>query len=194
MINEKGKVFMDEKVSLVISFDIFLLIWAVALFLIAYLMFYKYLVQEKRCTAKTTGVVKGYTMLSYGGENAGVHLPIVHYYVDNKEYKVVGPKYKSYVVKSNIGPLSDNSAIYQGNSQVLIINRSSNSFVNIRTNFMEEIFPVGTEVDVFYDPKKPKLAYVLRYCNNKWCFWLTFLTGIAVVMFMIIDLLILFTL
>ena len=58
MINEKGKVFMDEKVSLIISFEIYLLIWAVALFLIAYLMFYKYLVQEKRCTAKTTGVEK----------------------------------------------------------------------------------------------------------------------------------------
>ena len=149
---------------------------------------------RKTMYSKDNGSGKGYTMFSYGGENAGVHLTIVHYCVDNKEYKVVGPKYKSYVVKSNIGPLSDNSAIYQGNSQVLIINRCSNSFVNIRTNFMEEIFSVGTEVDVFYDPKKPKLAYVLRYCNNKWCFWLTFLAGMGVVVFMIIDLIILFTL
>jgi len=42
------------------------------------------------------------------------------------------------------------------------------------------MYPLNSEIDVYYDPNNPKLAYVLRYCNKKWAFWLTFLTAIVV--------------
>ncbi|WP_408632280.1 DUF3592 domain-containing protein [Muricomes intestini] len=41
---------------------------------------------------------------------------------------------------------------------------------------LAQLFPKGSTIDVFYNPNKPKLAYVLRYCNAKWTFWL-FLFG-----------------
>jgi len=43
---------------------------------------------------------------------------------------------------------------------------------------MEKIYPIGSEIDVYYDENNPKLAYVLRYCNRKWTFWLIFLSGL----------------
>lgn len=59
--------------------------------------------------------------------------------------------------------------------QVLTISRIANSFVDIVKNPLVELYPIGSEIDVYYNPDIPKLAYVLRYCNKKWEFWLTFL-------------------
>ena len=182
---------MDEILVTKIIFGILLTVGSLVLFLLSYLLFYKYIVQEKRCTAKTKGVVKRYTLGTRGGEHSGVHLPVVSYDVDGKEYKVVGPEYKSYVVITKSGPMNENSEVYKEENQVLTINKSANFFVEMRGHIMEHIYPIGTQIDVFYNPKKPKLAYVKRYCNKKWGFWLMFLSGIAII---IINLLILFML
>ena len=182
---------MDKIVIIKIVFGSLLSVGAFILLLLAYLLFYKYIIQEKRCTEKTKGVVKRYTLGTRGGEHSGVHLPVVSYNVDGKEYKVVGPEYKSYVVITKSGPMNENSEVYKEENQVLTINRSANSFVEMRGHIMEHIYPIGTQIDVFYNPKKPKLAYVKRYCNKKWGFWLMFLSGIAII---IINLLILFML
>ena len=53
---------------------------------------------------------------------------------------------------------------------------------------MAHIYPVGTEMDVFYDPKKPRLAYASRYCDKKWVFYLMLFSGLAI---LIVDILIL---
>lgn len=172
---------MDEILVTKIIFGILLTVGSFVLFLLSYLLFYKYIVQEKRCTAKTKGVVRKYTLAYRGGENSGVHLPIVYYNVDGKEYKVVGPEYKGYVIVTKKSPENKNEEAYKEENQVLHINRCANSFVEVRTHLMAHIYPVGMELDVFYDPKKPKLAYVLRYCNKKWAFYLTFFAGTALV-------------
>lgn len=72
--------------------------------------------------------------------------------------------------------------------QVLTISRIANSFVDIVKNPLVELYPVGSEIDVYYNPDNPKLAYVLRYCNKKWEFWLTFLGGVLV---LVLDIIIL---
>ena len=72
-----------------IVFGILLSLGAIVLFLIAFKSFYKYLIQEKKCTNKIKGIVKKYTLASRGGENSGVHLPVVFYTINGKEYKVV---------------------------------------------------------------------------------------------------------
>lgn len=182
---------MNEIIIIKIIFGSLSSVGAFVLLLLAYLLFYKYIVQEKRCTEKTKGVVKRYTLGTRGGEHSGIHLPIVYYDVDGKEYKVVGPEYKGYVIITKKNPESVYQEAYKEENQILTINRSTNSFVEMRGHLMEHIYPVGVEMDVFYDPKKPKRAYVLRYCNKKWGFWLMFLSGIAII---IINLLILFML
>lgn len=51
---------------------------------------------------------------------------------------------------------------------------------------MEKIYPIGSEIDVYYDESNPKLAYVLRYINRKWTFWLIFLSGLFILVLDII--------
>lgn len=179
---------MDKIVIIKIIFGSLLSIGAFVLLLLAYLLFYKYIVQEKRCTAKTKGIVKKYTLGTRGGEHSGVHLPIVYYKINDKEYKVIGPEYKGYVIITKESPNRENQEMYREENQILAINRSADSYVEIRGHIMSHIYPIGTELEVFYNPQKPKLAYVLRYCNKKWGFWLMFLSGIVII---IIDLLIL---
>lgn len=182
---------MSEILIIKIVFGILLSIGSFVLFVLAFKLFYKYIIQEKRCTSKVKGIIKKYTLASRGGENSGIHLPIVYYNVDGKEYKVVGPEYKAYITISKNSPISKNEMVYKENNQVLKINRTSNSFVGIYKNPIEELYPINTEIDVYYDSNNPKLSYVLRYCNKKWAFWLTFCSALLI---LIIDLLILFVL
>lgn len=180
---------MSEILVIKIIFGILLSLGAMVLLFLSFKLFYKYLIQEKRCTSKVKGTIKKYTLASRGGENSGIHLPIVYYNVDGKEYKVVGPEYKAYITISKNSPIGKNQMEYKENNQVLKINRTSNSFVGIYKNPIEELYPVNSEIDVYFDPNNPKLSYVLRYCNKKWVFWLTFCSSLII---LIIDLLIIF--
>lgn len=117
-----------------------------------------------------------------------IGLSTVFYTINGKEYKIVGPKYKTYKVITKSRPLSKNSMEYKEENQVLTINRTSNSFVGKYKNPIEELYPIDSEIDVYYNPENPKLSYVLRYCNKKWTFWLTFLSGVLV---LVIDIIIL---
>ena len=161
----------------------------IVLLFLSFKLFYKYLIQEKRCTSKVKGIIKKYTLSTRGGNNSGIHLPIVYYNVDGKDYKVVGPEYKTYITITKNSPISKNEMEYKENNQVLKINRTSNSFMGIYKNPIEELYPINSEIDVYFDPNKPKLSYVLRYCNKKWAFWLTFCSSLLI---LIIDLLIIF--
>ncbi len=171
---------MNEIAITKLIFGILLSVGGFVLLFLAYKLFYKYLVQEKRCTAKTKGIVKKYTLSERGGEGSGIHLPIVYYEVDNQQYKVVGPQYKKYIITTKENILSKNSLNYTVDKDTLIIHKNINSLIGIHRNPMRELFPLESEIDVFYDPTHPKLSYVLRYCNQKWAFWLMFITGVIV--------------
>ena len=173
---------MEETEIIKIVFGIFLTIFSVVLFIIAFKVYYKYLIQEKRCKARTKGIVKKYTLANRGGEHSGVHLPIIYYEVNGKEYKVTGPEYKSYRTVTTSSPLESNSEVEykEDEKQRLIIKQKVNSFISIYKNPMEKIYPIGSEIDVYYDESNPRLAYVLRYCNRKWAFWLIFLSALFI--------------
>ena len=171
---------MDEIQSIKIIFGIFLSLGTAVLLLIAFKLYYKYLIQEKKCTAKTVGTVVRYTMATRGGENSPVCLPVVSYTVNGKSYKVAGPEYKGYKIVTKSTPWSKNNYSFYEKNQVLYINRSMNSMFGFSRNPMEKLYPRRSTVDVYYCPDNPKLAYVLRYCNKKWAFWLTFISACAV--------------
>ncbi|HAX53451.1 MAG TPA: hypothetical protein DIW07_12260 [Lachnospiraceae bacterium] len=84
---------MDDIQVIKIVFGILPAIGGLVLLLIGFMRSYKYLVQERQCTAKTTGTVTSYTLASRGGEDSSVHLPVVAYTVNGKEYKVIGPAF-----------------------------------------------------------------------------------------------------
>lgn len=158
-------------------FGIYLTVFGAVLMFLAFAVFYKYLIMEKRCSAKVKGVVKGYRCVS----DNGIALPVVYYTVNNQEYKVVGPEYSWYVTKSITTPFSKNTMSYEEKPNgVFVVNRTSNSFFGVQQNPIAELYPINTELDVFYDPNKPKLAYVLRCPKRKWMFYLTFFSAIFV--------------
>lgn len=64
------------------------------------------------------------------GGNSGVHLPVVYYVVNGKEYKVVGPKYNTYKTITKTSLSNKNVMEYEENNQVLKINKTVNSVLN----------------------------------------------------------------
>lgn len=175
---------MSEIEIIKLVFGIMLSVGAIVLFVLAYKLSYKYLIQEKRCSSKVKGTVKKYTLASRGN---GIFLPVVFYNVNGKEYKVVGPEYKLYktTTKSSV---SKNEMKFEEENQIFTIQRTVNSVGSIYRNPMKILYPLYTEIDVYYDPDNPKLAYVLRYCNKKWTFYVLFFSAVFV---FITDLLIL---
>lgn len=175
---------MSDMEIIKIIFGVFLTLGGILLIVLAFKFLYKYLIQEKRCTSKTEGIIKRYSFVS----NGGLHLPIVYYEVDGKEYKVKGPEYKWIIEKTVSTPFSENKTDYKEHNQNITISRSMNSFAGISKNPIREMYPINSKIDVFYDPNNPKLAYVLRYCNMKSFFWMMLISGIVI---LIIDILIL---
>ena len=175
---------MNEILVIKLVFGILLALGAFVLFFLSFRLFYKYLIQEKRCTSNVKGIVKKYKWRS----NGSIHLPVVFYNVNGKDYKVIGPEYKGYRIITQKSPVRKNELEYHEKNQILTVKRSINSSVGMYENPIEELYPINTEIEVYYDPQNPKLSYVLRYCNKKFAFYLTFCSGIVI---LISDLLIL---
>ena len=111
----------------------------------------------KQCTLTTKGKVIKYTLWN----NNGVHFPIVEYIVNDTKYNQ-RLKYGWIVNKSssfNKIKAEVENDVKEGN---LVINRN----VHICTNALKEHFPVGTELDVFYNPQNPNKSYVMRFVKN----------------------------
>lgn len=169
--------------NLNIFFALFPLAFAVALFLVAYLYGWRGMHKEKRCTAKTTGRVVRYSLAQYNGYS----LPVVRYAVDGKPYKVVGPNFKAGVKTYVSTPFNDVISEVSSNLKddeelpdVLVTKVKKNSFASVTKTPVLDLFPVGKEVDVYYNPKKPKDAYVIRYAApyKFLSFWMPIIFGI----------------
>lgn len=167
-----------------IFFEIFLLVWSSTLYIIAFVFFYKYLIQERKCTSQVIGKVKRYTLATRGGENSSICLPVVYYQINGKTYKVVGPEYRGYVFMTKSTPNSKNEVTCHEENGKLIVNINKNSFIGIMKNPMEKLYPIDSEVNVYYCPENPRISYVMRYCNKKMAFYLT---TIAASLILIID-------
>lgn len=143
---------------------------------------WKYMVQKKRCRQKADGIVVGYAKKIRSGENSQIRLPLVEYTVNGVQYRIVGPEYRAYMTKT-VSAAKKKGAEHTYTTDVYrqtfkeIIYRGS--FVTVVGNPMETLFPQGSHISVYYDPERPKLAYVLRYCNCRYIFWMPVLCGIA---------------
>ena len=111
----------------------------------------------EQCTLTTKGKVIKYTLWN----NNGVHFPIVEYIVNNTKYNQ-RLKYGWIVNKSS----SFNRIKTEVENDVKEGNLVINSNVHISTNPLKEHFPVGTELDVFYNSQNPDKSYVMRFVKN----------------------------
>ena len=111
----------------------------------------------KQCTLTTKGKVIKYTLWN----NNGVHFPIVEYIVNDTKYNQ-RLKYGWIVNKSS----SFNKVKTEVENDVKEGNLVINSNAYISTDALKEHFPVGTELDVFYNPQNPDKSYVMRFVKN----------------------------
>lgn len=151
---------------------LFILSVSILQFFLAYKLGWKYMIQEQRCTAKTTGRIVGYSMLRHN--DSPVRFPKVEFETNQEVFTITGPEYS--VVTSSIRlpfrkeqKVEYTTDIY---AQRFRYHMRSGSFFTIERNPMQELFPLDSEIDVFYDPANPKLAYALRYANKKWMFYM----------------------
>lgn len=113
--------------------------------------------RKNLATERLDGIVVGY---AYAQQ---VNLPIVEYIVDGMAYKRQ-LEYRWTVVKS--APWMSRKAVADTPdllSENLVISR--NSMVSY-TNVLEEAFPKGSTMTVWYNPQNPKESYVERFCNK----------------------------
>ena len=111
----------------------------------------------KQCTLTTKGKVIKYTLWN----NNGVHFPIVEYIVNDTKYNQ-RLKYGWIVNKSS----SFNKIKTEVENDVKEGNLVINSNAHISTDALKEHLPVGTELDVFYNPQNPDKSYVMRFVKN----------------------------
>ncbi len=126
-------------------------------------------VRAKRdnCISKTTGRVVGYSVAEHG--ESGVHLPVVEYEADNRKFRRKGPIYSFTTVNVSSPFIKENTCEYTTDiyAQNFKVKTRTNGFISVIRNPMTELFPLGSEVEVYYDPRKPKRAYILRLYENK---------------------------
>lgn len=169
---------LGEIGTLKLIFGIFLAIWSVVLFFIAFRFFYRYTQEQKRCTVKTEGEVVGYEGFS---RNNGISLPILKFEVNGQEYKTVGPRYKSFKTVKIRKPSLKTGQEYTADIFSQTFSHKITGSGMVVRNPMQELFPVGSTLPIFYDPENPKLSYVLRYCEQAWLFWMTITFAIITV-------------
>ena len=170
---------MTETEIIKLVFGLFLGVGGGVLLLLAFTVGYRYLVLEQRCTCRTNGTVTGYSAVCYGGENSAVHLPVVRYTAEGREYRVTGPRYRGYVSRTVSTPFAQNAFRCYEKNEVLYIERSRNSIIGVSANPLAEQYPLGSPLPVWFDPQKPQRSYVLRCPDNRWIFWLLFLFGLV---------------
>lgn len=164
----------------------FMLAFAVALLLVAYVLGWRSMHKKERCSARTTGTVIRYSAAQYND----MSLPVVRYHVDGRDYTVVGPRFRASVKKTVTTPWNDPMAKVESNivsredlPDVAKIYVKRNSFVSIEETPLFKLYPVGSCADVYYDPNKPKVAYVQRYEGSMllFSFWIPLIAGILCV-------------
>lgn len=139
------------------------------LLLIAFELYCKYLMQEKKCTAKS---VMRHTTAAREGENSAVCMPVVSCIANEKTYKVTGSGYKGYKIVTKSTPWNENSDGCCKKNQVLYINRSTSAMLGFYRNPMKKPYSKQSTAYVWCCPKNPKLTHVLRLCDKKWVLWL----------------------
>jgi len=123
--------------------------------------------KKQRCSKVVKGKVVSYSAVSKS--SAYVRLPIVEYEVDGEKYRITGPQYNYTTVTVSSPFIKETTQEYTTDlySQVFRVKIKRNAFFSSLKNPMATLFPLGSEIDVFYDPDKPRRAYVLRLLDNK---------------------------
>lgn len=141
---------------------------------------------DRKMLTGCTQVVKGKVVRFTFWENNGVHFPVVEYVVNNITYKQT-LKYGMVLRLSSPAHSFETTVENDVMGNNLIIRANS----GIYSNPLVKCFPEGSELDVYYDPQKPKRSYVMRFRKNpgRWVFLLCglFIIALAVLMLCLVP-------
>ena len=142
-----------------IFWGLYTLAFAVAALLVWFFLYYRKKHYTELCSVKTTGTVVRYSAVRYND----ISLPVVEYTANGRTYTVVGPKFSATVTKSFSSPfhraktdITSNLTTREDLPSVLKLNLRQNSLAGLTESPLLELYPIGSEVDVFYNPRKPK--------------------------------------
>ncbi len=145
---------------------LYCLVFAAACWLCAFFLCIRPAGKEKRCTAHAKGRITRYSAVSYGG----IHLPVVEYKVDGIVYKITGPKFRSVLKTVKRTPLDSPGARMETNLTTrgalpdrLVVKIFANSLVNAGLSPLLQLYPIGSAADVYYNPSRPRDAFVERF-------------------------------
>ncbi|MDO5302199.1 MAG: DUF3592 domain-containing protein [Tissierellia bacterium] len=111
----------------------------------------------ERCSARTVGVVLGPSLWSY--EDSWI--PLVEYVVDGRAYRVAGPKDSFHVSRSVGRAFSGGDGSGGSVQERLSFDPAAGSFSWGKGDSLLKRYPVGSEVEVFYNPRHPQESYVI---------------------------------
>lgn len=140
-----------------ISFFVIFMVMGLILLILSLIFRSKDKKMIKQCTLTTKGKVIKYTLWN----NNGIHFPIVEYLVNETKYNQ-RLKYGLIINKSSSFNRIKTEVENDVKEQNLVIN--SNTYIS--TNALKDHFPIGTELDVFYNAQNPNKSYVMRFVEN----------------------------
>lgn len=141
--------------------------FGLGLFAILYFRYWKHASLPKRCTEKVQGKVVGYGPVA----NVNIHLPKVEYEVDGKTYTIDGPRFSNVVTNVKLfangqSEMITNLTTRENLPNVLKMQVNKNSILGVFESPLKDLYPVGSEAPVYYNPNNPSEAYVQRYINQ----------------------------
>lgn len=141
--------------------------FGLGLFAILYFRFWKQLSYPKRCTGFVQGKVVGYGPVA----NVKIHLPKVEYEVDGKTYTIYGPRFSGVVTDVQLfaggqKEMVTNLTTRENLPSVLKIQVNKNSILGIFESPLKDLYPIESNVPIYYNPNNPSQAYVQRYINQ----------------------------
>ena len=142
------------------------LAYAIAIWICGWAFCFRKLGIEKRCRMRTTGRVIRYSAIKQGG----VNIPLVEYVVESRTYKIAGPRFRSVVTTTIASPHQPVTARYETNlttreelPKSLRIKKYKNIIASVGVPPLDQLYPVGSPAEVYYNPDRPKEAFVQRF-------------------------------
>lgn len=160
----------------------YILVFAIIMFCVWYFIDFKKTVLKKKCTDKTNGKIIKYSRIAYNK----INLPVVEYIVNGVTYKTVGPKFKGTITKCFSASFAKSSSVEtnlttrENLPDVLKIHIKNSSYIE---NPLLSLYPIGSDVEVYYNPNKPRMSYVQRVVKPYWLLKILLFLSIVLLIF-----------
>ena len=144
---------------------IFALVWAIVSAICWYVFCLSKEQQGDRCSEHVEGKVVGVS----GSRSGEIQLPLVEYSAQGAKYQITGPKFRKTSTTMVSSAPANPDATFETNLTTrenlpleLQVSMRADSIAKAVIAPLADLYPVGSKADVFFNPNKPKDAFVQR--------------------------------